>query len=110
LTIAEKSAHSAFFTVKGKMEFLQEGHWKGGRPMNTFGTLPAGVRLDAWPDESPSQAPEDAPEIAQLREELRKSMPQVAEMLEMLTKLRPIRDLKGRLAAPQPAGLITKRS
>lgn len=61
--------------------------------MNNFSTLPKGVRLDAWPDESPSKAPQDAPEVAQLREELRKAMPEFTDILEMLGKLRSIRGL-----------------
>jgi hypothetical protein len=78
--------------------------------MRTISTLPPGVRLDAWPNGAASQTPQDAPEVAQLREELRKAMPEFAGVLEMLAKLRPIRDLAGRLAAPQPGKLITQKS
>ncbi len=78
--------------------------------MNTFSTLPAGMRLDAWLEVSTAQAPQDTPEVAQLRDALRKSMPQFADVLELLAKLRPIRDLAGRMAAPQPAQLITRKS
>lgn len=76
--------------------------------MRTVGTLPPGVRLDTWPV-APS-SPQDSPDVAQLREELRKSMPQFASVLEMFEKLRPLRDLAGRLAAAQPAKVTLKRS
>ncbi len=82
----------------------------GERSMITVGTLPPGVRLDAWPAAPSSQAPQDSPEVAQLREELRKSMPEFAGVLEILDKLRPLRDLAGRLAAAQPAKVTIKRS
>jgi hypothetical protein len=73
--------------------------------------LPAGIRLDdVWPSSPTSQPPVDEPEIAQLRQELRKAMPQVAEMLETMAKLRPIQELMGRLASPQPAEVITHKS
>ncbi len=60
--------------------------------MNTFSTLPAGVRLDTWPAMPAPQTPQDAPEITQLREELRKLMPQAACVLETLAVLRSIQD------------------
>jgi hypothetical protein len=78
--------------------------------MNPFTTLPAGVRLDDWPAAAEDQSPQDSPEVAQLREELRKSLPRLAEVLEMLDRLRPMRDLAGRLAAPQPAKLTIQKS
>jgi hypothetical protein len=70
--------------------------------------MPAGVRLDAWP--RPPEALQDSPEVAQLREELRKSVPQVVIVLDMLAKLGPARDLAGQLAGPQPAKLKMHRS
>lgn len=78
--------------------------------MKTFTTLPAGVRLDTWPDTTIPEPPQDTPEVAQLREELRKAMPQLAGVLDMLAKLRPLRDLAGTLAAPHPAKVDTRRS
>jgi hypothetical protein len=75
--------------------------------MKSVTVLPAGIRLDAWPQTSTPEPLPDAPEVAALREELRKSMPQVAAMLEMLAKLRPIHELTGRLGAPHPAQLVT---
>lgn len=78
--------------------------------MRMVGTVPAGVRLDVWPDAPSPEAPQDAPEVARLREELRKSMPQMVGVLDMLEKLRPIRDLAGRLAGPQPAKMKLHRS
>ncbi len=75
-----------------------------------IGTAPAGVRLDIWPDAPPPEAPQDSPEIARLREELRKSMPQMAGVLETLSKLQQLRDLAGRLAGPQPAKMNLHRS
>jgi succinate dehydrogenase/fumarate reductase flavoprotein subunit len=75
-----------------------------------IGTVPAGVRLDAWPDTSPPEAPQDSPEVAQLREELRKSMPQMVGILETLDRLQQMRDLAGRLAGPQPAKMKLHRS
>lgn len=77
--------------------------------MNSYNKLPAGVRLDLWPNSFPAQPPDDGPEVTQLREELRKSMPQLAEMLEILKKLRPIQELAARLAGPPQAEVITKR-
>lgn len=78
--------------------------------MKTLVTVPAGVRLDAWPETPPSAAERDTPEVAQLREEFRKSMPQVASVLETLSKLQHMRDLAGRVAGPQPATIIQHRS
>jgi hypothetical protein len=78
--------------------------------METSGTLPAGVRLDTWPDTTAPKAPQDTPEVAQLREELRKSMPEFVGVLDLLAKLRPMQELAGRLAAPQPAKLIIHKS
>lgn len=78
--------------------------------MRTFDTVPAGIRLDAWPDAPPRETPQDSPQVAQLREELRKSMPQIASVLEMLGKLRPMRDLAVRIAGPQPAKMKMHRS
>jgi hypothetical protein len=75
-----------------------------------IGTMPAGVRLDAWPDALPPEAPQDSPEVAQLREELRKSMPQMVGVLETLSKLQQMRDLAGRLAGPQPVKMKLHRS
>ena len=77
--------------------------------MNPFYTVPAGVRLDEWPESSPPPTPQDPPEVARLRAELRKSMPQFTLMFEMLAKLRPIQDLTARLAGPVQAQLITIR-
>jgi hypothetical protein len=83
---------------------------KGEAPVNPISALPAGIRLDdAWPRESAPE-PCDAPEVAQLRDELRKSMPEMAGMLETLATYRPIQELVGRLAAPQAAKLVTHRS
>lgn len=78
--------------------------------MNNFSTLPAGVRLDSWPDMSTCQAPQDAPEVAQLREELRKAMPEFTDVLDTLAKLRHIQDLAGRLAGPAPVRVIVQKS
>lgn len=78
--------------------------------MRTLVTVPAGVRLDVWPEPPPSAADKDTPEVAKLREELRKSMPQIANVLDILSKLRSVRDLSGRLAGPQPASMQTYRS
>jgi hypothetical protein len=78
--------------------------------MKPFGILPPGVRLDAWVIEKASQPAEDAPEVARLREELRKSMPELTCVLEMLAKLRPAQDLAARLAGPPPAQLIHQKS
>jgi hypothetical protein len=75
-----------------------------------IGTVPAGVRLDAWPGTPPPEAPQDSPEVAQLREELRKSMPQMVGVLETLSKLQQMRDLAGRVAGPQPAKMKLHRS
>ena len=66
--------------------------------MKLIGTIPAGIRLDAWPTTLPSKAPEDSPEVAEIRQELRKSMPQVVAVLDVLAKLQTVRDLAGRLA------------
>jgi len=78
------------------------------KPM--IGTLPAGVRLDAWPEVPTSEATQDSPEVAQLRDELRKSMPQVMGVLEILGKLQYMRDLAGRVSGPQPAKMRLHRS
>jgi D-serine deaminase-like pyridoxal phosphate-dependent protein len=78
--------------------------------MKTITLLPAGVRLDGWPEVTTPQPPQDAPEVAQLREELRKSMPHLSCVLDMLAQLRPLRDLAGRLAAPQPVKVKTQKS
>jgi hypothetical protein len=77
--------------------------------MNSFFTLPAGIRLDPWPEVTPSLSPEDPPEIAALREEMRKSMPEVATMLEEMNELRPIQDLAARFAGPQSVQTILQK-
>jgi len=79
--------------------------------MSLLNTLPAGIRLDDdWPSSSAIKPPADAPEIAELRLEFRKSLPQVADMLETMAKLRSIQELAGRLAGPQPARLVTLKN
>lgn len=78
--------------------------------MRRCGTLPAGVRLDDWPAAPVLEALEDTPEITSLREELRKSMPYLARQLEILDKVRQFRDLAGRVVAPPPAKLTTRKS
>jgi hypothetical protein len=78
--------------------------------MTPFDTLPAGVRLDAWPHNPVPEPPQDTPEIARLRELLRHSMPEFVGVLDLLASLRPVQDLAGRLAAGQPAKLTTQRS
>jgi hypothetical protein len=75
-----------------------------------IGTVPAGVRLDAWTDTPPPETPQDSPEVARLRDELRKSMPQMADVLETLSKLQQMRDLAGRVAGPRPAKTKLHRS
>ncbi|HTU18909.1 MAG TPA: hypothetical protein VMG10_12690 [Gemmataceae bacterium] len=77
--------------------------------MNSFITLPAGIRLDPWPEETPSPILEDPPEIAQLREEMHKSMPEVATMLDTLNELRPIQDLAARFAGPEAVQTILQK-
>lgn len=77
--------------------------------MNTFNTLPAGVRLDVWLEATSPLPAQDTPEVAQLRDELRRSMPEFVRVLEILAKMRPIRDLAGRLAAPQPVQLTIQK-
>ena len=64
--------------------------------------LPAGIRLDAWQTMQPTKAPEDSPEVAEIRQELRKSMPETMVIFDVLAKLQPLRDLAGKLAGPQP--------
>jgi hypothetical protein len=78
--------------------------------MTPLGVIPPGMRLDAWPAEAKLATPADSPEVAQLREELRKTMPEITSYLDLLAKLRPLQDLAGQLAAPQPAKLIIQRS
>lgn len=78
--------------------------------MNPFITLPAGIRLDEWSDLAATKSEPDAPEVAELREEFRKSMPQVASIFDMLAKLRPINELAGRVRAPVPTKVITRRN
>ncbi len=56
--------------------------------MAMFGNMPAGVRLDPWPVAANPVATQDSPEVAHLREELRKSVPQMVVVLETLAKLR----------------------
>jgi len=52
-----------------------------------YNTLPPGIRLDSWSTE-PSPVPaQDSPEVAQLREELRKSMPRFTAMMELLARI-----------------------
>ncbi len=72
--------------------------------MKSHFSLPAGVRLDSWSAPQPTNTPTDAPEVAALREELRTTMPQMAQVLELLNELRPALDLSGRIAGPQPVG------
>ncbi len=78
--------------------------------MGTIGILPAGVRLDEWPGVTLPEAPQDDPEVAGLREELRRSMPYLASQLEILAKVRQLRDLAGRVAGPAPPKLTTRKS
>jgi hypothetical protein len=61
-----------------------------------FGKPPAGIRLDGWPAAPASQPAQDCPEVARLREELRRRMPELVAVLELLEKIRPLRDLAGR--------------
>ncbi len=77
--------------------------------MMSFGMLRAGVRLDAWPEPAIPPTPPEAPEVAELKEELRKSLPQVAELFDVLATLRPVHELTGQLAGPRPARLVTQK-
>ena len=77
--------------------------------MNSFNRLPAGVRLDVWPQSERREPPTDPPEVAELREELRKAVPQFVVMLDVLNKLRSVQDLAGRLAGPAQAEVATER-
>jgi hypothetical protein len=78
--------------------------------MRSINTLPAGIRLDAWPIQPAPPPPQDPPIVVGLKEELRKSMPELAVQLETLAVLRQIRDLAGRVAGPQPAKIITHQT
>lgn len=64
-----------------------------------IGTIPAGVCLDAWPNTT--EAVQDSPEVAELREELRRSLPQVAIVLETIAKLQYAGDLRKKSAIDQ---------
>lgn len=77
--------------------------------MTSFAKLPAGVRLDAWPESPLREAVTDAPEVVELKAELRRRMPQFVGMLEMLNRLRPLQDLAGRLAGPAQAQVLDQR-
>jgi hypothetical protein len=68
------------------------------------------MRLDGWPAAPAAEVPQDTPEVAQLREELRKAMPEIVPILEMLDRLRPMRELAGRRAAHPPAKMTMKKS
>jgi hypothetical protein len=76
--------------------------------MTTFGVLPAGVRLDSWPEKAPAP-PEYAPEILQLREQLRASAPDLVAQLEMTDRMRTIGHLLGAVSGPKQASLVTER-
>jgi hypothetical protein len=78
--------------------------------MRSINVLPPGVRLDAWPSVAAPPIPQDPPEVVRLKEELRRTMPELARQLDSLAILQQIRDLAGRLAGPQPAQLTTRRS
>lgn len=74
-----------------------------------FNAIPAGVRLDSWEPKPAIDEPAYAPEIEALRDEFRKSMPEVVNMLDALASYRVTRDLAGRLAAPQQSELVIER-
>jgi len=76
--------------------------------MNPLGTLPPGVRLDSWPNQPVLQTSQDHPEVARLKEELRKRMPELIKVLEVLAALSPIQELAGKLAAPPLGILVTQ--
>jgi hypothetical protein len=76
--------------------------------MRALATLPAGVRLDAWPTSPSLVTCEDSPEIANLREELRKSLPYLAGQLDLLGRVSQLRDLSSRLTGPRPMTLATQ--
>jgi hypothetical protein len=66
--------------------------------------------LDVWPNLPQVPPPTDAPEVADLKAELRRSMPHVADTLDAMVKLRPIQELVGRLAgAPMVQTVIESR-
>ena len=77
--------------------------------MNTFNKLPAGVRLDGWQELPACEPAVDAPEVAELREELRKAVPEFAGMLELLSKLRPVQEMAARIAGPAQWRVVTQR-
>ena len=79
--------------------------------MNSSTFLPAGIRLDAWPVSATCQpALVESSVVTELRETLRISHPEIAAMLETLSKLRPIQDLVSRLAGPVPVQLTLQRT
>jgi hypothetical protein len=83
---------------------------QGWPVMNPALALPAGIRLDVWPNLQPAPEPADTQEVADLKAELRRSMPEVAAMLDIMVELRPVQDLVGRLAgAPMAQTAIESR-
>jgi hypothetical protein len=84
------------------------GNRERERPMRLLTSMPPGVRLDSWPSNAAPQPPKDSPEIANLREELRNSQPYLADQMDMLAKLRELRDLASRMTGPPPARLTTR--
>jgi hypothetical protein len=71
-------------------------------------TSPAGVRLDSWPTAVAPSPPQDSPEVANLRDALRNSQPYLVSQMDMLDKLRNLRDLASRMVGPPPALLTSK--
>jgi hypothetical protein len=72
-------------------------------------TLPPGVRLDVWPTPIAPAPIADPPEVVRLREELRKTMPELVSVLDLFDQLRPMQEVAGRLSGPPPGVLMIER-
>jgi hypothetical protein len=70
-------------------------------------TLPAGIRLDAWPGIAMNMPQPYAQEVDELRLELRRLMPNVMIQLEVLDQTRQLRDLLSRTAVSIPITFTT---
>ena len=70
--------------------------------------LPSGVRLDEWPQST--EPTSESLTIAQLQGELRRSMPETAELLEAMKDVQLIQELVAQLFAPMQGHLVMTTS
>jgi hypothetical protein len=83
--------------------------WKNmslGIPLTAV--LPAGIRLDSWPEKA-SSPPEYDPEVAELRATFNTSLPQLVKLLETSNRMRDIWHLIGSVSGPRQVRLEIER-